>query len=129
MKAEKAFTVIGKKLVKEYKKFRFRYSKKYKYLRKSTAHFVYNIFFSSFFKNIPDKYIELRVVLSIHDRMLLQANQNSISQVFSMNLWEMGNHYNIADVALLNDVFMDLKSKIQDYFIPQIMKLEGKTYD
>jgi hypothetical protein len=39
MEAEKAFAVIGKKLEKEYKKLGFKYSKKNKFLKKSTKKF------------------------------------------------------------------------------------------
>jgi hypothetical protein len=127
MKAEKTFTAIGKKLEKEYKKIGFKYSKKKKFLKKTAKKFEYYIFFSSFFENIPDTYIGLHVVLLINDRMLLKANINSRSELFRMNLWEMGNHYNIANKTLLNNTFIDLKEKIEKYLIPQIKKLEGEN--
>jgi hypothetical protein len=123
MKAEKAFTVIGKKLEKEYKKIGFKYSKKNKFLRKRTKKFDYYIFFSFFYENIPDTYIELHVDLLINDRMLLKTNINSRSELFYINLWEKGNHYNIADETLLNNTFVDLKDKIDKYLTPQITKL------
>jgi hypothetical protein len=49
MKAEKAFTIIGKRLEKEYKKIGFKYSNRNKFLKKRTKRFDYHIFFSSFF--------------------------------------------------------------------------------
>jgi hypothetical protein len=102
MKAKKTFTVIDKKLEKEYKKLGFKYSRKNMYLKKTTKKFDYYIFFSSFFENVPDTYIELRVTLLINDRVLLKINKYSNSQLFNMNLWEMGNHYNIAHETLLD---------------------------
>jgi hypothetical protein len=125
MKAKKTFTVIGKKLEKEYKKLGFKYSRKNMYLKKTTRKFDYYIFFSSFFENVHDTYIELRVTLLINDRVLLKINKYSNSQLFNMNLWEMGNHYNIANETLLNDAFIDLKNKVGKYLIPCIKKLEG----
>jgi hypothetical protein len=81
MEAEKAFAVIGKKLEKEFKKLGFKYSKKNKFLKKLTKKFDYYIFFSLFFENIPNKNIELRVVLTITDRTLLQLNlKNKIEE-------------------------------------------------
>jgi hypothetical protein len=77
MKAEKAFTVIGKKLEKEYKKHGFRYSKKYKFLKKTTKKFGYYIFFSSFFENITDTYTELHVVLMVNDKTSLKNGNRS----------------------------------------------------
>ncbi|MDR1149524.1 MAG: hypothetical protein LBK66_12930 [Spirochaetaceae bacterium] len=127
MKAEKAFTVIGKKLEKEYKKLGFKYSKKNKFLKKRTNKFDYYIFFSSFFENIPNTYIGLHIALLINDRVLLRANINSRSELFRMNLWEIGNHYNIANKTLLNNTFIDLKDKIDKYLTPQIKKLEGEN--
>jgi hypothetical protein len=124
MRSKKAFTRIGKKLEKEYEKLGFRYSKKYRYLRKRTKKFDYFIFFSHFFDYIPDTYIELCVTLCINDRPLLKNNIYAHSELFSMNLWDMGNHYNIANEALINDTFTDLKTKIAEYLIPQIRKLE-----
>jgi hypothetical protein len=125
MKAEKAFTVIGKKLEKEYKKIGFKYSKKNKFLKKTTKKFYYYIFFSFFYENIPNTYIGLHVDLLINDRVLLKANIYSKSELFHINLWEMGNHYNIADETLLNNTFVDLKDKIDKYLTPQITKLEN----
>jgi hypothetical protein len=127
MKVEKAFTIIGKKLEKEYKNLGFKYSKKNKFLRKRTKKFDYYIFFSFFYETIPNTYIELHVVLLINDRMLLKANINSRSELFHMNLWEIGNHYNIANKTLLNNTFINLKDKIDKYLTPQIKKLEGEN--
>jgi hypothetical protein len=126
MKTEKAFALIGKKLEKEFKRFRFKYSKKNNYLKKLSKKYDYYIFFASFFENISDTNIELHVTLMIYDRILLKTNKYSNSQLFNMNLWEMGNHYNISNETLLFNVFMDLKNKIEDYLIPQIKKLEEK---
>jgi hypothetical protein len=125
MKAEKAFTVIGKKLEKEYKKIGFKYLKKNKFLKKTTKKFDNYIFFSSFFENIPNTYIGLQVDLLINDRMLLKTNINSTSELFHINLWELDNHYNIANETLLNNTFLDLKNKIDKYLTPQITKLEN----
>jgi hypothetical protein len=124
IKVEKALMIIGKKLEKEYKKLGFKYSKKNKFLKKSTKKFDYYIFFSSFFENIPGKYIELHVVLTIIDRTLLQTNKYLHCELFSIDLWKMGNHYNIANETLINNVFMDLKNKIEKYLIPHIKRLE-----
>jgi hypothetical protein len=124
MKAEKAFSAIGKKLERELKRRGFRYSKKYMFLKKTTRKFDYYIFFSQFFEYIPDFYIELRVILAIHDRMALKTSKNSNSQIFHMNLWEMGNRYNIANETLIHSAFTDLKNKIESYLMPQIGKLE-----
>jgi hypothetical protein len=125
MKTEKAFTVIGKRLEKEYKKLGFKYSKKNKFLKKTAGKFDYYIFFSDFFETIPNIHIGLHVDLLINDRMLLKTNINTRSELFHINLWEMGNHYNIANETLLNNTFIDLKNKIEEYLIPQITKLEG----
>jgi hypothetical protein len=127
MKAEKAFMATGKKLEKEYKRFGFKYLKKYKFLKKRTKNFDYYIFFSSSFEHMPDTYTELRVTLMINDRTLLKTNIHADSEVFRMDLWEMGNHYNIVNETLLNDTFVDLRNKIEDYLIPQIRKLEEKN--
>jgi hypothetical protein len=124
MKAKKAFTLIGRKLEKEYKKAGFKYSKRKLFLQKRTRKYDYFIFFSQFFESMPDTCIELHVTLMIHDRTLLKNNINSNSQLFHMNLWEMGNHYNIANKELIQRVFMDLKNKIETYLIPQIKKFE-----
>jgi hypothetical protein len=43
-----------------------------------------------------------------------------------MDLWKMGNHYNIANEKLLNDTFIDLKNKIEEYLIPHLKRLELK---
>jgi hypothetical protein len=45
MKVEKPFMVIGKKPEKEHKKFGFKYSKKYKFLRKRTKRFDLGVWF------------------------------------------------------------------------------------
>jgi hypothetical protein len=127
MKAERVFTLIGKKLEKGYKKLGLKYSRKYMFLKTTTKKYDYYIFFSPFFEHIPDTYIELRVALIINDRILLKTNIYANSELFHMDLWETGNHYNIANEALLNNVFIDLKSKIEKYFIPQIKKLEGES--
>jgi hypothetical protein len=128
MKAEKAFTIIGKKLEKEYKRLGFKYLKKYKFLRKRTKNFDYYIFFSPFFKYIhPMPMQKLRVTLMINDRSLLKTNINAHCEIFRMDLWEMGNHYNIANETLLDDVFIDLRNKIKGYLLSQIKKLEGEN--
>jgi hypothetical protein len=124
MKAEKAFAIIGKRLKTEYKKLGFKYSKKYMHLRKRTKKYDYFVFFSSSFEYRPDTCLELRVTLSINDRTLLKTNIYAHSELFSMNLWDMGNHYNIANETLINDTFTDLKNKIDTYLIPYIRKLE-----
>jgi hypothetical protein len=124
MKAKKAFTVIGKKLEKEYKKYGFRYSKKYQFLKKTTKKLNYHIFFSSFFGTITDTYTELHVVLVVNDKMVLKTNINAKSEIFRVDLWETGNHYNIANETLINNVFTDLKKKIDEHLIPQVKKLE-----
>jgi hypothetical protein len=124
MKAEKAFTVIGMKLEKAYKRLGFIYSKKYKFLRKRTKKFDYYIFFSSFFKHIPDIYTELRVTLLINDRTLLKTNINADGEVFRMDLWERGNHYNIVNGTLLDDAFINLQNKIEGYLLSHIKILE-----
>jgi hypothetical protein len=82
-------------------------------------------FLSLFFENVPDTYIELHITLLINDRVLLKINKYSNSQLFYMNLWKMGNHYNIVNETSLNDAFIDLKNKIGEYLIPYIKKLEG----
>jgi hypothetical protein len=127
MKAKKAFTVIGRKLEKEYKGLGFKYLKKYKFLRKRTKGFDYYIFFSLFFEHICDTYTELRVTLMINDRTLLKKNINADSEVVRIDLWEMGSHYNIANETLINDGFMDLRNKIEDYLLPRIKRLEAST--
>jgi hypothetical protein len=127
MKTEKAFALIGKKLEKEYKKVGFKYSRKYMFLKKTTKKFEYYIFFSQIFEHIPDTCIELRVNLIINDRILLKTNINVNSELFHIDLWEMGNHYNIADKTLMDNVFMDLKNKIETYLIPQIKNLEEEN--
>jgi hypothetical protein len=124
MKSERSFTLIGKKLEKEYKRLGFKYLKKYMFLKKKTRKFEYYIFFSSFYEHIPDTCIELRVTLLINDRALVKNNIFVNKELFRMNLWEMGNHYNIANETLLNNTFIDLKNKIEKYLIPQIKKLE-----
>jgi hypothetical protein len=63
----------------------------------------------------------------IQDRTLLKININANSTLFYMNLWEMGNHYTIANETQIHNVFMDLKNKIKDYLIPQIQKLEEEN--
>jgi hypothetical protein len=127
MKAEKVFSLIGKKLEKEYKGFGFKYARKYCFLRKRTKKYDYYIFFSPYFEYIPDTYIELRVTLIINDRVILKTNIYANSELLHLDLWKMGNHYNISDEALLNDTFTDLRTKIENYLIPQIKKLEGGT--
>jgi hypothetical protein len=57
--------------------------------------------------------------------MLLKTNINARSELFRINLWEMGNHYNIANETLLNNTFIDLKNKTEKYLIPPIIKLEN----
>lgn len=125
MKTEKVLTLIGKKLQKEYNKYGFKYSKKYKYLKKTTKKFEYYVFFSSFFGNTPDTCIELHVILMINDRVLLEINRNSNIQLFCVDLWETGSHYNITNETLINETFIDLRNKIDDYLIPHIKTLEG----
>jgi hypothetical protein len=127
MKPEKAFTIIGKKLEKEYKSLGFKYFKKCKFLRKRTKKLEYYIFFSLFFEHIPDTYTELRVTLMINDRTLLKKNIYANCEVFRMDLWEMGSNYNIANETLINDTFMDLRNKIEAYLLPPIKRLEGYT--
>jgi hypothetical protein len=127
MKAEKAFIVIGKKLEKEYKSLGFKYVKKNKFLRKRTKKFEYYIFFSSFFDYIPDTYTELQVTLMINDRTLSKTNINADSEVIRVNLWEIGGSYNIANKTLINDTFIDLKNKIEDYLLSHIKRLETYT--
>jgi hypothetical protein len=78
-----------------------------------------------FYENIPDTLIGLRVVLLVNDRTLLEINKYSHSELFYIDLWETGNHYNIANETLLNNAFIDLKNKIGKYLIPYIKKLEG----
>ncbi|MDR1444566.1 MAG: hypothetical protein LBI94_06775 [Treponema sp.] len=124
MKAEKAFAVIGRKLEKEYKKIGFKYLGKRMFLKKTTKKYDYYIFFSSFFEYIPGVRIEFRVDLIINDRVLLKNNINANIELFHMNLWEMGSHYNIANEELIQSVFADLKIKIDDYLLPQIKKLD-----
>jgi hypothetical protein len=125
MKAEKAFTVIGKKLEKEYKRLGFKYLKKYKFLMKRTKKFDYYIFFSPCFVNISGACIELRVTLLINDRTLLKTNINADSEVFRMDLWEMGNHYTIVNGTLLDGAFIDLRNKIEGYLLSHIKILEA----
>jgi hypothetical protein len=36
----------------------------------------------------------------------------------------MGSHYNIANEKLMNDTFIDLRDKIEDYLLPHIKRLE-----
>jgi hypothetical protein len=127
MKVEKPFTVIGKKLEKEYKKLGFKYSEKNKFLKKRTKRFEYYILFSRFFECIPNIYTELRITLVITDRTLLKNNINANIEVVCMDLWEMGNHYNMANETLLNNVFIDLRKKIEEYLIPQLEKLEREN--
>ncbi|MDR1287059.1 MAG: hypothetical protein LBK08_05580 [Treponema sp.] len=125
MKAEKAFTVIGRKLEKEYKSLGFKYFKTIQFLRKRTKRFDYYILFSPHFEYIPDTYIELQVTLMINDRTLLKTNINANGEVFRVDLWEMDGHYNIANETLINGVFIDLRNKIENYLLPQIKKLES----
>jgi hypothetical protein len=125
MKVEKAFSIIGKKLEKEYKSLGFKYLKKNKFLKKSTKKYYYYIFFSSFSENMSGKNIELRVVLAIADRTVLRINKYLHCELFFMDLWKTGNHYNIANETLINVTFMDLKNKIEKYLIPH-MKNNGK---
>jgi hypothetical protein len=127
MKAEKAFTVIGKKLEKEYKNIGFKYLKKYKFLRKRTKKFDYYIFFSSVFEYIPDTYTELQVTLMINNRTLLKTNINADIEVIRVNLWEIDGPYNIANETLINNAFIDLKNKIENYLLPHIKGLEAYT--
>jgi hypothetical protein len=127
MKVEKALTVIGKKLEKEYTRLGFKYLKKYKFLMKRTKKFDYYIFFSPYFANISGTCIELRVTLLINDRTLLKTNINANSEVFRMDLWEMGNHYNIVNGTLLDDAFIDLQNKIEGYLLSHIKILEAYT--
>jgi hypothetical protein len=87
MKVDKSFTVIGKKLEKEYKKLGFKYSKKNKFLKKRTKRFEYYILFSLFFECIPNIYTELRIALVITDRTLLKNNINANIEVVCMDLW------------------------------------------
>jgi hypothetical protein len=127
MKSENAFTIIGKKLEKEYKKLGFRYLKKSMFLRKRTKKFDYYILFSPHFEYIPDTYIELQVTLMINDRTLLKTNINANSEVFRMDLWEMDGHYNIANETLIDSVFINLRNKIENYLIPHIKRLEANA--
>jgi hypothetical protein len=120
--AKKVFSIIGKKMEKEYKEFGFKYSKNFIYLTKSTEKFVYHIFFSSFSKDTPSTHIELHVTLTINDKILLQTQSDS--RVFCMDLWETGSHYIIENEKMINNVFMDLRDKIKTYFIPQLKTLE-----
>jgi hypothetical protein len=122
LEVKKAFTIIGKKLEKEYKKLGFKYSRNFMYLTKSTEKFVYHIFFSSFSKDTPSTYIELHVTLSINDKALLKTYSDS--RVFCMDLWETGNHYIIENEKLINNAFMDLRNKVESYLMPQIERLE-----
>jgi hypothetical protein len=73
---------------------------------------------------MPGNYIELHVVLTIIDRTLLQINKYLHCGLFSIDLWKTGNHYNIANEALINNAFTDLKNKIEKYLIPHIKRLE-----
>jgi hypothetical protein len=123
VKTKKAFALIGKKLEKVFKKYGFKYAKKYKHLKKTTKKYDYYIFFSSFFECIPDACIELHVVLLINEKVLLKNHRNVTCQVFSMNLWDTGSHYNIANETLINEVFADLKKKVEDNLIPYIKRL------
>jgi hypothetical protein len=125
MKVEKSLTVIGKKLEKEYKKLGFKYSKKGRLLKKTTKKFGYYVCLPLFPENISGEYIELRVVLMIIDRVILKINKYLKCELFCMDLWEMGNHYNIANETLLNNTFIDLKNKINKYLIPHIKRLEN----
>jgi hypothetical protein len=127
MKAEKAFLVIGRKLEKEYKRLGFKYSRKYKLLRKRTKKFEYYIFFSSFFEYIPGTCTELRVDLIINDRILLKTNIYADIELLHIKLWEMGSHYNIANETLIHKAFVDLKDKIGTCLIPQIKRLEEEA--
>jgi hypothetical protein len=129
MKTGKAFMIIGKKLEKEYKKLGFKYSKGNNWLKKSTKRFDYYVFLSSFSESIPDKYIELYVVLFINDKILLNNNRNINNIIILIDLWKMGNHYNIANETLSNDVYMDLKNKIEIYLLPFIKKLEEEIME
>jgi hypothetical protein len=127
MKTEKAFLVIGKKLEKEYKKFGFKYSKQNNFIRKRTKKFDYFVFFSHFSEYTHDTCIELHVDLIINDRILLKTNINASSELLHMNLWKMGNHYNIANEELIQSIFIDLRNKIETYLMPQIKTLEGEN--
>lgn len=122
MKVEKAFTIIGKKLEKEYKKFGFKYLKKSKLLKKTTKKYDYLIFFSSFFEYVPNTLLELHVVLLVNEKMSLK--NNAIKEVFRFHLWEAGNHYNIINELLIKQAFLDLREKINKFLIPYIKKLE-----
>lgn len=124
MKTKKAFTLISKKLEKEYKRIGFKYLRKYNFIRKRTRRFDYFIFFSLPSGYISETYMELRVTLIINNRTLLKTNIYANSELFRMDLWEMGNHYNIANETLINNTFVDLKNKIDTYLIPYIKKLE-----
>jgi hypothetical protein len=127
MTAKNALAVIGKKLEKEYKRLGFSYSKKYKLLKKRTKKYDYYVFFSSFLKYTPDAFMELHVDLLIIDRIVLKTNINANSELFHINLWDMGNHYNIANKTLAHMVCMDLKTKIETCLMPQMQKLEEQS--
>ncbi|MDR1211646.1 MAG: hypothetical protein LBK40_05380 [Spirochaetaceae bacterium] len=124
MKAEKAFTVIGRKLEKEYKGLGFKYFKTIQFLRKRTKKFDYYILFSPFLENLPDTFTGLWVTVMIQDRILLKKNIYANSEIVRMDLWKMGGQYNIANETLINDAFIDLKNKIEDYLLPYIKRLE-----
>jgi hypothetical protein len=127
MKAKKAFTAIGKKLEKEYKSLGFKYLKKYMFLKKKTKNFEYYIFFLPFLEHISDTITELGVTVMIHDRALLKKNIYANSEIIRVDLWETGGQYNIANEALINDAFVDLRNKIEDCLLPHVKRLEGIT--
>jgi hypothetical protein len=103
----------------------FKYSRKNMFLKKRTRKYDYYIFLSRFFENTPGPIIELRIIFIIHDRALMKVNINANSEVFHMDLWEMGNRYDMANETLADNAFMDLKNKIENYLVPHIQRLEG----
>jgi hypothetical protein len=129
MKANEAFEIIGHKLENDYGDLKFKYSKSRKLLKKSTKRFNYCVCFSSFAENIPDKDVGLSVDFFIQDKTLTSARSNVNDHLFFISLWELGNYYNVATVELLNNVYIDLKSKIEKYLMPFIEKLEEKIND
>ena len=122
MKAGEAFEIIGNKLENNFKSLKFKYSKNNKWVKKSTKRFNYYIFMISFSENIPDKDVGLQVCFSVDDKTLPENSQ----QLFYINLWKMGNSYNVATEVLLNNVYNDLLKKIEKYLIPFIEKFEEK---
>ena len=122
MKAGDAFEIIGNRLQNDYKLLKFKYSKSNKWVKKSTKRFNYYIIMISFSENIPDKDVGLKICFTVHDKTLSDDD----NQLFYIDLWKIGNCYNVATEALLNDAYDELKIEIEKYLIPFIDKFEDK---